>query len=142
MVCHSTEAHSVFEWSEIMRKRAHGEGTITKRSDGRWMGRITLPKYGSKKPLRKTVYGCTQKECRDKLESLKKQAGKRLDYHQRSESLDAYLTHWLKTIKTIVEYELLIRTTDLPTDMSGRTSAQSNLKISMQKTWNDGRPNL
>ena len=45
------------------------------------------------------MYGCTQKECRDKLESLKKQAGKRLDYHRRSESLDEYLTHWLKTIK-------------------------------------------
>ena len=56
----------------MARRRANGEGTIRKRSNGTWEGRITLgynPENG--KQICKSVYGRTQKEVREKLDSLK-----------------------------------------------------------------------
>ena len=52
-----------------MKKRSNGEGTICKRSDGRWMGQVTLDTDSGYK--RKTVYGKSQKEVKEKMESLK-----------------------------------------------------------------------
>ncbi len=43
--------------------RGHGEGTITQRKDGRWQAQISL---GAGK--RKTLYGKTRKEVREKLQ--------------------------------------------------------------------------
>ena len=53
-----------------MRKRSNGEGTICKRSDGRWMGQIRID-IGCGELKRKTVYGKTQREVKEKLEKLK-----------------------------------------------------------------------
>ena len=52
-------------------KRANGEGNLRKRSNGTWEARITLgtdPKTG--KLISKSVYGRTQKDCRQKLKAL------------------------------------------------------------------------
>lgn len=57
-----------------MRKRANGEGSMRKRSNGTWEGRITVgtdPMTG--KSISKSVYGRTQKEVREKMKAL--QAG-------------------------------------------------------------------
>ena len=57
-----------------MRKRANGEGSIRKRSNGTWEARVTVgvnPETG--KLISKSVYGRTQKEVREKLNAL--QAG-------------------------------------------------------------------
>ncbi len=51
-----------------MAKRGNGEGSITHRRDGRWMGQITVghdPKTGRLK--RRTFYGKTRREISDKL---------------------------------------------------------------------------
>ena len=51
-----------------MRKRANGEGSIRKRSNGTWEARVTVgvnPETG--KLISKSVYGRTQKEVREKL---------------------------------------------------------------------------
>jgi len=45
-----------------MARRGHGEGTITKRTDGRWMARITL-----ESGKRKAFYGKTRKEVQEAL---------------------------------------------------------------------------
>jgi len=56
------------------RKRAHGEGSIDQRPDGRWRGRITVGRdWETGKPKRVTVYGKTQGEVKDKLDELKQQ---------------------------------------------------------------------
>lgn len=58
----------------MARKRANGEGSIRKRSNGTWEARIMLgvdPKTGKK--ISKSLYGKTQKEVRDKLAAF--QAG-------------------------------------------------------------------
>ena len=52
-------------------KRANGEGSLRKRSNGTWEARITIgtdPKTG--KLISKSVYGRTQKDCRQKLKAL------------------------------------------------------------------------
>jgi len=93
-----------------MAKRANGEGTISKRKDGMWRGRVTI---GTK---RKDVYAKTQTECREKMELLKLQAGKKLDFKRGSDSLAAYLQHWLDNIvklnkadRTHEEYDMACR---------------------------------
>lgn len=55
-----------------MGRRAHGEGTILKRKDGRWQGAITLGYDKNGKQYRKTVYGKTQAQVRQKLDELKR----------------------------------------------------------------------
>ena len=52
----------------MAKKRANGEGSIRKRSDGRWEGRYTAgyhPETG--KRIIKNVLGKTQVECKAKL---------------------------------------------------------------------------
>lgn len=52
----------------MAKKRANGEGSIRKRSDGRWEGRYTAG-YDDKtgKRIIKNVLGKTQAECKAKL---------------------------------------------------------------------------
>ena len=64
----------------MARKRANGEGSIRKRSNGTWEARIMLgvdPKTGKK--ISKSLYGKTQKEVRDKLAAF--QAGENGEEH-------------------------------------------------------------
>ena len=60
------------ESEEIMAtKKANGSGSIRKRADGRWEGLYSNgydPKTG--KLIRKSVYGKTQKEVRQKLSQI------------------------------------------------------------------------
>ena len=52
----------------MAKRRANGEGSIRKRSDGRWEGRYTAgrdPETG--KAIYKNVLGKTQTEVKDKL---------------------------------------------------------------------------
>ena len=52
----------------MAKKRANGEGSIRKRSDGRWKGRYTAwrnPETG--KPIYRNVLGKTQSEVKEKL---------------------------------------------------------------------------
>jgi integrase len=82
-----------------MAKRANGEGTISKRKDGRWQGRVTLGRdTKTGKSIRKVVYAKTQQECREKIDLLKLQAGKKLDFKRGTDSLAAYLQHWLDNV--------------------------------------------
>ena len=57
----------------MARKRADGEGTITQRSDGRWMGRLSVSRDVDGKAHRLTVYGTTQAEVVEKLKNLRQQ---------------------------------------------------------------------
>ena len=59
------------------KKRANGEGSLRKRSDGRWEGRYTAgrdPITG--KAIYKNVLAKTQKECKEKLERAIEKNGK------------------------------------------------------------------
>ena len=78
-----------------MSKRSNGEGTIYKRKDGRWCAskHVILADGVSK---RKTVYGKTQKEVKEKLKQLEDEvfpaeAGKML--------LQDWMLLWMKKYK-------------------------------------------
>jgi integrase len=78
-----------------MGKRAHGEGTITQRADGTWMGQISLGYDDQGKRKRKTVYGKTQKEVREKLDEIKRQVATST-YSDTKFTVSAYLQDWLR----------------------------------------------
>ena len=51
----------------MAKKRASGEGSIRKRSDGRWEGRYIAGHDNNGKPIRKNVLGKSQAEVRERL---------------------------------------------------------------------------
>jgi integrase len=51
----------------MAKRRGKGEGTITQRSDGRWMGRVDLGRDPDGRRQRKTVYGATRQAVAEKL---------------------------------------------------------------------------
>ena len=53
-----------------MPRRGNREGSIYKRADGRWEGKIMLGHRQDGKPLRRTVYGKTRQEVAEKLAKL------------------------------------------------------------------------
>jgi integrase len=77
-----------------MGKRSSGEGTIVKRSDGRWAAAITLPD-GS----RKWCYGKTQQEVSRKLAEVRRDRDSGLPVTSERRTVGQYLEHWLEMRK-------------------------------------------
>lgn len=100
-----------------MAKKAAGEGTIRKRSDGRWEAIITVgTDPGTGKAIRRSVYGKTQKEVKDKkleiLAQIKNGEYRPPDKTTVSDWLDLWLTTYVSThVKplTLKSYETTIR---------------------------------
>lgn len=78
-------------------RRGHGEGSISKRTDGRWMARVDLG-YVNGKRKRKYVYGKTRKEVADQLKSLLHQQQQGINIAPDRQTVAQYLEHWLKDI--------------------------------------------
>jgi integrase len=76
-----------------MGRRGNGEGTITRRKDGRWEGKYTV--YTAEGPKRRALYGKTRKEVADKL--TKALADRASGYTFDAENMTAgeYLDRWL-----------------------------------------------
>lgn len=96
----------------MAKKRASGEGSFSQRKDGRWMGRISLGHDRNGKAVRKSVYGHTQKEVREKIEAIKKLHESGLT-NERVGTVGEFLELWIEDDvkvsrggnKTIQEYE-------------------------------------
>ena len=87
-----------------MGRRAHGEGTIYQRADGRWTAVIDLG-FENGKRKRKQLYGKTQREVYEQLTAAlrEKDQGMPLRTNER-QTVEHYLTGWLQTVKpTIAE---------------------------------------
>lgn len=81
----------------MARKRANGEGSISKRSNGTWEGKITVgfdPSTG--KQIRKSIYGRTQKEVRDKMNELQLQYAN-VSTVEEIDAVEMTLSEWLDT---------------------------------------------
>ncbi len=78
----------------MSRKRGNGEGSVTKRKDGRWMARYTV--YTVKGPQRKSVYGKTRKDASDKLAKILSDCAEGIVYEDDNMTMDEYLDRWLK----------------------------------------------
>ncbi|MCR9202436.1 MAG: site-specific integrase [Planctomycetaceae bacterium] len=99
-----------------MSKRANGEGTVYKRKDGKWRGRISLGSDANGKRVQRTVYGSTQAEVLEKLDELRRQAKLNRKSVVERDSLAGYLKRWLdndiavnREDNTYTDYELAVR---------------------------------
>lgn len=76
-------------------RRGHGEGGVTQRRDGRWMGRVSLG-WRDGKRLRKTVYGHTRREVTDKLRTLLQEAHDGMLTTDERQTVGEFLRQWLQ----------------------------------------------
>lgn len=54
----------------MSKRRPNGDGTVRKRTDGRWEARIIVGHKENKKPIYKSVFGLTQAEAMAKFRKL------------------------------------------------------------------------
>ena len=106
----------------MAKKRANGEGSIRKRSDGRWEGRYTAgyhPKTG--KRIIKNVLGKTQAECKVKL-SAAMEAARGIDVSRADEyTVATWLRSWYDIyakpnirVATADRYQLMVEQYTIP----------------------------
>jgi integrase len=79
------------------KRRAHGEGNIRQRPDGRWEARITVGHNPNGTRRRKSVYGKTQAEVRRELNKLasKRDAGEVITTTRAAKLVD-FLSAWIE----------------------------------------------
>lgn len=95
------------------KKRGHGEGTLYQRADGRWCGQlaVVLP---DGRLVRRTVYGKTQRECREQLDRLKRELAAGVVGAPEA-TVGSYCEQWLEANrsrlrpKTQRSYEQVVR---------------------------------
>jgi len=87
-------------------RRGHGEGTISRRSDGRWEARVTLPDG-----TRKALYAKTRQEAQAKLRQAQSDIERGLPLADEQQTVATYLTGWLATIAPTVRASTLLRYT-------------------------------
>jgi integrase len=80
-----------------MGRRGNSEGTITKRKDGRWEARISLPDG-----RRKSFYGKTRQEVAQRLSQARYEVDRGLSLPDERQTVGQYLTTWLEVVRTQV----------------------------------------
>lgn len=89
------------EKTKKARKRGQGEGSIYKRNDGRWAAAINLG-YQEGKLKRKTFYGATREEVKDKLVGALNDQQKGLPVITERQTLAHFLEQWLEVVRPSV----------------------------------------
>ncbi|MGV9497389.1 tyrosine-type recombinase/integrase [Streptomyces sp. NPDC003642] len=99
----------------MAKRRANGEGTITKRTDGRYHAAAYVYRPDGTR-TRKFVYGKTREEVADKLTELQEKTRQGIPAASSTMTFGDYLTYWLATIAperlkpaTLNSYEGLTR---------------------------------
>lgn len=100
----------------MSKRRGNGEGSICKRKDGLWQCQVTIGFDDNGKPKRKTYYGKTREEVRDKLNEalmkVKTKTFKEPTKYTFGEWIDIWLNDYMKNSlrKTTWEsYETQVR---------------------------------
>src|SRR5215210_4971925 len=104
----------------MTKRRGNGEGTITKRKDGRWEARYTAQTPNG--PKRRVLYGKTRSEVAKKLTKAMSDRDGGLVFDHENLRVEEYLDRWLKgsvrgNVKPITyeSYERIIRVHVVPT---------------------------
>jgi integrase len=104
----------------MMSRRGNGEGTITRRRDGRWEARYTAQTVDG--PKRKVLYGKTRQEVAKKLTKAMADRDGGLVFDHENLRVEDYLDRWLKgsvrgNVKPITyeSYERILRVHVVPT---------------------------
>ena len=97
------------------RKRANGEGTVYRRSDGRYEGAAFVPVQGGGR-RRVRVYAATRQEARDKLDQVLDDARQGVRRSRRKQTVGDYLDYWLTQVvkpelrpSSYSGYEIMVR---------------------------------
>ena len=77
----------------MAKKRGNNEGSISKRKDGRWMGRYTV--HAADGPKQLAVYGKARKEVSEKLTKAMAERDNGVVYDDENLTVGAYLDKWL-----------------------------------------------
>lgn len=97
-----------------MARRSYGEGTIYRRTDGRWAGAAYVKVAGGVQK-RLTVYGKTREDAYKKLLALLDKSRSGIALTSRQWRVGDYLDYWLPLVKstrrplTYIQYESLCR---------------------------------
>lgn len=78
-------------------RRGHGEGTISKRRDGRWEARVDLGWLDGKR-IRRTLYGATRAEVADKLRKALELVNGQAQLPDAQLRLGEFLDRWLDDV--------------------------------------------
>ncbi|MDE3075754.1 MAG: site-specific integrase [Chloroflexota bacterium] len=78
------------------KKRSNGEGTITRRKDGRWQAALYKPDGD-----RKFYYGATREEVHDKLIQAQDALLQGLPLPDERVTVGEFLDHWLETLRNL-----------------------------------------
>ena len=78
----------------MARRRGNGEGSITRRKDGRWEARYTA--HTASGPKRRVFYGKTCKEVADELARALADRASGLVFDAGSITVGGYLDRWLE----------------------------------------------
>lgn len=102
------------------RRRGQGEGSIYRRSDGRWEAKVELGRVGGKR-VRKSFYGKTRREVQEKLTAFLSAQRQGIVVVDERTTLGEFLQSWLEAVRTRVRpktyrsYEQIVRVHLLPT---------------------------
>ena len=81
-----------------MAKQAQGGGTVRHRKDGRWEARVTIgTDPGTGKPIRRSIYGRTQKEVRQQLTEIRSALDKGTYIDPSHHTASTWLDEWMDT---------------------------------------------
>jgi integrase len=99
----------------MAKRRGHGEGTIFKRADGRWVASVDLG-WEEGKRRRRDLYGRTRREVAEKLAHAMQAQKEGRELPPERTLIGPFLTNWLETVAkpgvrplTYVAYEKVIR---------------------------------
>lgn len=81
----------------MAKRRGHGEGSITQRADGRWMGRVDIGRGVDGRRRRKAVYAPTERELIKKLKGLHGRSASGQLLQTSTPTMAAYLEDWFAT---------------------------------------------
>ncbi|MEU3465952.1 tyrosine-type recombinase/integrase [Streptomyces sp. NPDC006733] len=99
----------------MAKRRANGEGTITKRKDGRYQAAAYVYRPDGTR-VRKFAYGKTRTEVAEKLTAMQEQTRNGIPAATSAMPLTDYLTYWLAAVaavrlkpSTLMSYEVMVR---------------------------------
>lgn len=104
-----------------MSRRDKGSGSIRKRSDGTWEGRVELEPGPSGQRRRRSVYGKTKGEVQQKIKALLADQEQGVNLAAPRQTVAQFLAYWLQEVverstrsKTSQSYEQVVRCYHVP----------------------------
>lgn len=105
----------------MAKRRGHGEGSIYRRSDGRWVAQVVVGRDERGRLKRRYVYGKTRKEVQEQLTRLLAERQQGLPIDPVKQTVGDFLTSWLENSvkgsvrpKTYKNYSYVIQTHVIP----------------------------